>query len=398
MRAAGLKAVFASVCLLAVLLPACAGLPGTVSSELEADLPETVSAEPEYATGFYFGRAQLDELDGDRDHLVNAYDRVVRAMKEKKPTVEFSIRNPLAVTELKQVFEAVFSDRSDLYWVDNAFKYNYQNDQVVSAELTVLAELTDKDAAFEEGVQRLLDEADLSPEMRPVDKELALHDALCRHVTYKEDAPHAFSAYGAVVDGEAVCSGYSKAFQVLLRKAGIPSFVLQGSAENRDGSVEHAWNLIRLGEDGYCYTDVTWGDPSDPEEEDEIPFYTYFNRSLTVFNEDHSPAMSFALPEGSEDWNYYRQFPDSGIEGHLHASDSKLNTSIVSQIRKNGTARVYFADADPAAIKKDLDEWIVLWSPAFANALGWKNGYTFGYSWFGREVHLIIGPPNKKTG
>ena len=67
--------------------------------------------------------------------------------------------------------------------------------------------------------------------------------------TYPESA---YDAYGALIEGSAVCMGYSQALQILLKKAGIENTYVSGKGNG--GS--HAWNLVRI--DGkYGHFDAT---------------------------------------------------------------------------------------------------------------------------------------------
>lgn len=60
-----------------------------------------------------------------------------------------------------------------------------------------------------------------------------------------------FYAYGALIDGKAVCQGYTSAYNMFLKIEGIEC----GTAEGPN----HIWTTATL--DGtYCHIDVTWGD------------------------------------------------------------------------------------------------------------------------------------------
>lgn len=48
-------------------------------------------------------------------------------------------------------------------------------------------------------------------------------------------------AYGALVDGKAVCEGYARAFQLLCNKANIDCVLLSGTTD----SANHAWNGVK---------------------------------------------------------------------------------------------------------------------------------------------------------
>lgn len=100
---------------------------------------------------------------------------------------------------------------------------------------------------------------------------LYLHDALIRHVTY-EEGPMDQTAYGALVDGKAVCMGYAMAYEYLLTKAGVQCDTVIGYADEfsaaMDGTIfqmaQHAWTIVTFEENGVersYYIDSTWDDP-----------------------------------------------------------------------------------------------------------------------------------------
>lgn len=84
-------------------------------------------------------------------------------------------------------------------------------------------------------------------------KVLLLHDRLAQHITYTTDTKNEFNSYGALVEGKAVCQGYTLAYSYLLKQCGINSVPVSSEI------MEHMWNLVEL--DGrYYHVDVTWDD------------------------------------------------------------------------------------------------------------------------------------------
>lgn len=124
----------------------------------------------------------------------------------------------------------------------------------------------------------------LEPGMDPSQKIRALHDYLIRQVTYDSesyesgDIPYvAHTAYGALVEGRAVCDGYASAYNLLLNEAGIESDLVYGQADGEN----HAWNLVAF-PDGDYYVDVTWDDGDDGKVRT-----TYFKKTIEEMNQDH---------------------------------------------------------------------------------------------------------------
>ncbi len=87
------------------------------------------------------------------------------------------------------------------------------------------------------------------------DKVLAAHEYLRSHVGYVEGEDYLLhTAYGALVNKDAVCEGYAKAYKLLLNAMDIPCQVVINE--------DHAWNEVYL--DGNWYVvDVTNDDAGD---------------------------------------------------------------------------------------------------------------------------------------
>ncbi len=113
--------------------------------------------------------------------------------------------------------------------------------------------------------------------------ELIIHDALIDNVTYFEPyrsvpMQHTcFTAYGALVDGSAVCDGYAQAFAYLLQAKNIDAIVVTGGIGDSEGTAKnngHAWNRVKIRSDWY-EVDTTWDDSDNPQ--DEEARHEFFN-------------------------------------------------------------------------------------------------------------------------
>ena len=89
--------------------------------------------------------------------------------------------------------------------------------------------------------------------MTDLQKARALHDYLAQHVEY--DLTYSkYTPYYALVEGTAVCEGYTLAYAALLHKAGIEFDYCENIV------LDHIWNYVKI--DGKWYhVDVTWDDP-----------------------------------------------------------------------------------------------------------------------------------------
>lgn len=138
------------------------------------------------------------------------------------------------------------------------------------------------------------------------EKEKLFHDYLVDHVEYgypegKEAKDSlAYTAYGALAKGRAVCSGYTQAMKLLCDVSGVECGIITGDADGES----HAWNLVRL--DGELYhVDVTWDDPV-PNQPDRV-LYSYFNLDDTQMALSHQWNRElYEKAEGTEE-QYYRK-------------------------------------------------------------------------------------------
>lgn len=86
---------------------------------------------------------------------------------------------------------------------------------------------------------------------------LYVHDYIVENTDYDYAAIKAHkrglvhSAYGCLVEGDAVCEGYAEAFTYIMKAVGIESGVCTGS--------NHAWNYVKIDGD-YYWLDATWDD------------------------------------------------------------------------------------------------------------------------------------------
>lgn len=114
--------------------------------------------------------------------------------------------------------------------------------------------------------------------------ELAIHDHIVMNCSYTEGAENASNAYGCLIGGEAVCSGYSRAAMLLLKKAGVESMLIGGTGITaKDESISHMWNIVWINEKPY-HLDVTWDDPDFSE---NIVSHMFFNLTTEDISVDH---------------------------------------------------------------------------------------------------------------
>ena len=236
------------------------------------------------------------------------------------------------------------------------------------------AELAGKKTEMEAKVAEIL--SGITPEMGEYEKALYLHDRLAAIVTYV-DGPNAHNAYGALVEGKAVCEGYAEAYQYLLQQVGIQSHNITGSSYNAGtGAYEgHEWTCARI--DGkYYHIDVTWDDQG------EVLYHAYFGLSDARIQEDHVIEVpAYALPVcDSGEALYFRGKPEL-LESYTVASVAELLQD------NGGTVHVYI----PGNVQTFID-WYYANIYAIATQMG-LNGFQSRMQYLGREIVLTLKAP-----
>ncbi len=138
-------------------------------------------------------------------------------------------------------------------------------------------------------------------------KYRTIYEFICNNVVYDEDA-YAFlrtnghiqsqipyTAYAALMNGKAVCAGYSRLFYAMCKYVGLPVEYVSGTANGRNGWGNHAWNFVKLNGEWY-QVDVTWDAGDSPER------WRYFLKGLGGdFSQSHILSNDTHLTEVADD-------------------------------------------------------------------------------------------------
>ena len=174
-----------------------------------------------------------------------------------------------------------------------------------------------------------------------VDKVMAVHDYLIDHIEY------AYShivrrAYGALIEGKAVCQGYAQSFQKILSNLNIEGHTVIGWNIS-EKPVLHEWNRVKL--DGkWYYIDLTW---------DDTPWvshrnYKHFLINTPMLGRDHKDwnSLSGGAEADGEEYLYYA-YKKNGI---LAKDKGELESILRSQINSNNLSHVDVNVAVPSTI------------------------------------------------
>lgn len=309
-------------------------------------------------------------------YLTETQKQMYRFMKTaaENMTEGLFIVNPTVSTkqnkfsDITLAFRALSNDNPHIFWLPNSYIMSYDGTAVAfsyhengydidytiskSNQQSLQKKLSDV-------VSKLVNEANKLE--TNFDKELYFHDWLCQNVTYAtQNTNSVYTAYGALVNGVAVCEGYSRAMQLLCENAKIPCTVVQGYSNG----VGHMWNVVEL-DDGWYNLDITWDDDS----EYGIIRYAYFNVSDRIIKKDHEIYDAVNQKKtyvGSDYFNIYVYNSNSIGFNYFEKNnlvlgdDMSHNVSLITEAVKNGKTTIELlynnSNEDYDKVLKQLNE------------------------------------------
>jgi len=249
------------------------------------------------------------QLDSEEKRMYINIDRAIKARKDQR-IVTNKITEDIQ-DKILNVITAYFYDNPECFYLQNKYKVIIKNYLFFQIAIVQLEYSVDNKMEIDRMEVKLQNEVDnilnscLKPGMTAYQKELAIHDALVESVSYYmyksiDNIPSLMhSAYGAIVQKQSVCDGYSRAYKILLKEAGISSIIISGVTDN----TLHAWNLVKL-DDEYYHVDVTSDKLED--EFEKYAVHTYFNLTDEQISLTHTKDNQFKLPVcNSNKYDYY---------------------------------------------------------------------------------------------
>ncbi|MDO4837562.1 MAG: transglutaminase-like domain-containing protein [Clostridia bacterium] len=294
-------------------------------------LPVAALAEPEtpYGQGLSVRYALLP---ASQQTLV---DLLYKAALTHETTV--AVPEGTKYDDLNAAFCFVSEEYPELIALDNQTTLHYyQNTPDVATAITLQYIMSQKQEEERRSVMmQTAEEIVAEAPTGLFDRELFLHDKLCSIVSYDSDTYGFSTADLALVDGMAVCEGYTRAMTLLCRMAGIPCSFVSGT--DKQSGENHAWNLLLL--DGTaCYTDVTSDDSADG-----ITLHWYFNLSAAELSLTHSMKTAVSLPS-DDTWEYHRMM------GLLVEEGGNAADVLVSALSKGLTPSLRFVSSADYAV------------------------------------------------
>lgn len=258
--------------------------PSGPSSEFESSEP--VSSEEEPVVKSELGNAFAQLTDRQKE----IYKRILAASNKMNQEL-IPLPAKSIMEDADKAFNAVMDDNPMHFWLSRSFSLHTLGD-VTSIKLSFIVESNEKREAMIAKVDEAVAKAmkQIAAATNNYEKELILHDWLLPQVTYSNDAAvdksgshaTAYTVYGSLVEGQAVCEGYARAMQLLLTRAGISCSLIYGTGNG----VEHMWNVVNLEGQNY-HLDPTWNDISNIDGDQSVT-HAYFNITDQSISADHA--------------------------------------------------------------------------------------------------------------
>ena len=280
--------------------------------ELELNISETLKKiypeELPYIPIQEEERAVFSALTVGQKELYNIFYNAVMAMKTGN--IDFGNCN---YEDFQLALYAVKADHPEIFWFPREYVitviggnrvlkisesgktgYTYTKEEV-----ELIQEL------MKSSLQNFVSELGTVPKTQ-YEIELFTHDWMLSRMTYDKEAeanpdtnPFAWTSYGGLIKGSAVCEGYARTFQLLLNMVGIQCGTVTGMTDEL-----HIWNYVKISGQ-YYYVDPTFNDTNDGG------YYTYFNVTTDYIEDTHllDPDYNNADIDDVESGNFNFNLP-----------------------------------------------------------------------------------------
>ena len=237
------------------------------------------------------------------DHFdyVDVYDKAeVHSKKEIVNAIYYLINSGVTKSErycakeYKNCYadmEAVSSDTNMLSILNNYVHPFNSFDSIIFNFDDNIIKIEIKHAYQDEEVSQLNQKVDeiiagsITNDMSTRDKIKAIHDYIINHTEYdtlktkniNDKTYRSNTAYGVLIEGYGICSGYSDAMKLFLDKLNIINYKISND--------QHIWNLVYL--DGTWYhLDLTWDDPVSDKNITRDNYFLITTKNLESLDDD----------------------------------------------------------------------------------------------------------------
>lgn len=276
------------------------------------------------------GESPLSKLsDNPEDEVYTSIDRIAGRVNYEVKTgadeeISILVSNDISDDQLRDIFYVVDSMQGEIASITT-----YTQSSKGYRRVSILFKKSDAMYVYEsikKGIQIPDDRAgakelekvcrnfldnNIKDYMTDYEKELTIHDYIVNNCVYgfsEQGDDTEYNAYGVLVNGRAVCSGYAAATNLLLMCSDIECRVVTGEAtdiySDNPRTESHAWNQVRINDEWYNL-DVTWDDPVG--EHDNLS-HQYYNISDEIMDDTHTwEREDYELCTSMKDNYYYNR-------------------------------------------------------------------------------------------
>lgn len=187
--------------------------------------------------------------------------RIVYAIENLQDTIYILDLGISKYYDFDRIFFQILDEHPEFFYLSTYYYASWSGSTFthfsVSFTYEDKEEIAEKKAVFNETCDKILSKVD--PSWSDYEKALYMHDYIVLNAEYSSDYDEwdcdteDYNAYGILVNGMGICSGYACAYAHLLNLVGIENTFAESYY------MDHVWNLVKI--DGkYYHVDLTFDD------------------------------------------------------------------------------------------------------------------------------------------
>ncbi len=256
----------------------------------------------------------------DFDSFTSAELQCASAIEEGLDSYSDSIdvsKYKLTSSQVQDVFFYVSLQRVDMFYVNMShFGCVYASDGTVSKVFPKYiiseSEYDTAKASLDNAIDSVM--SGVNDSWSTVEKALYIHDYIATHCTYyADDEVSGKTIYSVLVEGNAVCVGYSFTFKYLMDMLDVQTICVCDDS--------HMWNMIEYNGNWY-HIDVTWDDPT-PDYENVANHY-FFMVSDSFIESYDSSHDEWSYGEKASDTSFDKYFWYTSLSQFVYNDSDKL--------------------------------------------------------------------------
>ncbi len=217
-----------------------------------------------------------------------AYSVLFDGYKKNQASIKLPLPRGASAKELLSIHSAVLNDHPDLYYISNEISFTSGKNPTIKPHYTIST--SERERYDIEIASKVNEIASKAPE-GSFARERYVNDCLLNMTKYgNSEDPRSHSVIGALIDGLAVCDGYSKCASILMNAIGVPCCVVSGKLEGSP----HSWNIVEINGERY-HIDIT-------NNGDNLLRDCYFNLSDRMASRTHEFLFRFGCTDDSHSY------------------------------------------------------------------------------------------------